>query len=220
LRARLFGAALNYSAAINLVNKAWDDQADLRREPFLSLDFPNEFKSEIKTQAGLYSVSPYLVMGLIKQESAYQIHAVSSAPAYGLMQMIAPTAKEVAGELKIPNLTMPDSLFDPNQNIHMGTYYFSKMLARYSGNVPMALAAYNAGPGHFDRWLKSRPSLKNLAQSRDPDADQELWFDELPWSETSFYVKAILRNYLLYRVLDQGSQKISFPVWASAPSQP
>jgi soluble lytic murein transglycosylase len=223
LRARLFAAALNYSAAISLVNKAWEEDSSLRREPFLSLDFPREFTDEIKTQASTYSLNPYLIMGLIKQESAYQIRAISSSPAYGLMQMIAPTAKEVASELKISHLLVPDDLFNPTQNIRMGSYYFSKMMARYKGNVPMALAAYNAGPGHFDKWLKSRSSLKDLAQSHSPDSDQELWFDELPWNETSFYVKAILRNYLLYRVLDQGRasgqgpQKIVFPVWLAAP---
>jgi soluble lytic murein transglycosylase len=59
-------------------------------------------------------------------------------------------------------INLPDDLFDPGRNITMGTHYVAKMLNQFKGHVPLALAAYNAGPTRVDRWLKSRQSLMGL----------------------------------------------------------
>ena len=67
----------------------------------------------------------------------------------------------------------------------------------------------------MDRWLRSRPSLKTLPTLRSSQPDDELWFDEIPYWETSYYVKAILRNILLYRMFDKSEIQVPDPVWAS-----
>lgn len=216
----VYAAAYGYGSAVRLANEAWDEDPTLRKEPMFAVAFPNEFQTDIQAQATSRKVDPKLVSALIKQESAYQVKAVSSSSAYGLMQMIGPTAKDVANDLKIKNLDIPNDMFVPATNIKMGTYYLSQLIQKYNGHVPLALASYNAGPARIDRFVRARPSLEKLSQSRSSDPDEELWIDELPWSETSFYVKAILRNYVLYQLFDSGKIQVSFPVWNEGAVKP
>lgn len=215
LRARLLAAAMNYGPAIKFISDAWEEDPGLRQEAFFGIVFPKEFQAAIDENAKFRALSPYLVRGLIKQESAFQIKAISTSNAYGLMQMIPPTAKEIASDLKIEHLDLPQDMFNPIQNIRMGTYYLAKMLKQFNGHVPLALASYNAGPSRMERFVKLRPSLANLMAHPTSNPEDEIWFDELPWSETSFYVKAILRNYILYQSFDLGRVSISNPIWAA-----
>lgn len=215
VRALLWAAASQYGTASKLANEAWDEKSELRRSPFTRSVFPMDFQPLISTQASARKLDRYLVAGLIKQESAYNARAVSPANAFGLMQLVGPTAREAALDLRLGRVLVPDDLFQPQTNIKLGTYYLSRLVTKYQGTVPLALASYNAGQGRIDRWLKSRQSsLKSLVGSRSSAPEDELWIDELPYAETSYYVKAILRNILLYRVLDQGRVEVANPVWA------
>ncbi len=215
LRARLLAAALNYGPAIKLINEAWEEEPGLRQEVFFEVAYPKEFQAAIEENSKLRGLSPFLVRGLIKQESAFQIRAISSSNAYGLMQMIPPTAKEIASDLKIEHLELPKDMFNPVQNIRMGTYYLAKVMKQFNNHVPLALASYNAGPTRIDRFVKSRPSLSNLMTKPSSNPEDEMWFDELPWQETSFYVKAILRNFILYQSFDLGRVSVSNPIWTA-----
>jgi soluble lytic murein transglycosylase len=219
VRSLIWASAAGYVTASRLANAAWDENPEFRRPPFTDAAFPREFSDFVKAQAQTRKIDPDLVRGLIKQESSFNVKAVSTSNAMGLMQMIPPTAKEIAQELKLGTLNLPDDMYQPARNVQMGTYYLSRMIERYDGSVPLALAAYNAGPYRIDKWLAARPSLKNLRGLKSSKPDDELWIDELPYDETSFYVKAILRNLLLYKALDQGRVEIPEPVWSykSAP---
>lgn len=214
VRALLQAAAGNYVVSSKLANEAWDEKPEFRRSPFTDAVFPKEFAETIDAQAKKRGVDGSLVRGLIKQESSFNVKAVSVSNAYGLMQMIPPTAREIAQDLKLGTLKLPDDMFNPKRNIEMGTYYLSRMISRNAGHVPLALANYNAGPSRMDRWLRTRPSLKTLATSRSSAPDDEMWIDEIPYTETCFYVKAILRNVMLYRLLDQGRVLMPDPIWS------
>jgi soluble lytic murein transglycosylase len=216
IRASLWAAAGNYVNSAKLAAEAWDEKSELRANPFIRAVFPKEFSIYVYNQSKERSLEAALVFGLIKQESGFNARALSTSSAMGAMQIIAPTAKEIAIDLGIKDLLIPETVFDPGRNIQMGTHYLAKMLARYQGSVPLALAAYNAGPARIDRWLKSRPTLKNLVTQRTSQPLDELWIDEIPYGETSFYVKAILRNLLIYRALDQGRVQVPEPVWANS----
>lgn len=215
VRSLVWAAAGGYVTASRLANDGWDEKADLRRAPFTDAAFPRDFSDIITTQAAARNLDRDLVRSLIKQESSYNVKATSTSNAYGLMQMIPPTAREIAQDLKLGNLKLPEDMFVPERNIRMGTYYLSRMVAKYQGNIPLSLAAYNAGPGRMDKWLRTRPSLKNLASLKSSKPDDELWIDELPYSEPCFYVKSILRNLMLYRLLDKGRVEITEPIWAN-----
>jgi len=210
LFARLWASAMGYPTAIRLINQAWDENMPETFTPSIfRIAFPSEFKSSIRDQAKKYGLEAALVQSLIRQESSFESDAVSTSGAQGLMQLIPGTADEMKVELGLNKAKTPVSVTDPAINIQLGTRYLKKMMDKYSGNVTWALAAYNAGPDRFGKWAETR-KLENAPVS---DPMNEVWIDELPWSETSFYVKAILRNLLLYRLLDRGRVLVANPIW-------
>jgi soluble lytic murein transglycosylase len=218
VRSLVWAAAGGYVTASRLANDAWDENSEFRRAPFTDAVFPHDFTEFVEANAKKRGLDRDLVRGLIKQESSYNPKAISTSNAYGLMQMIPPTAKEIAQDLHLGTLKLPDDMFVPKRNIEMGTYYLSRQVTHYGGSVPLALASYNAGPGRIDRWLRTRPSLAQLSSTKSSAPDDEIWFDEIPYNETCFYVKAILRNIMLYRLLDQGRASGPWtppdPIWS------
>jgi len=101
-----------------------------------------------------HSVPSDLVNGIIWAESRFQIHATSPKGACGLMQLMPRTGREVARAIGLSYHP-----YDPEFNIHAGTYYFSRMVDRFDGDVTIALAAYNIGPGRVDTWLRASQPL-------------------------------------------------------------
>jgi soluble lytic murein transglycosylase len=194
-----------YPPAIRLVNDAGDLDSELRSLDIVNLSLPRSYQKLIDEQAAKQKLSPYLVRSLIRQESAFGPKAISTSNAYGLMQLIGPTAQEVATELGLRGLSIPEDVFLPDNNIQMGTYYIAKMIKQFGGNVPLGLAAYNAGPYRMNIFVQARPVVMDQMQKFSSDPWDEMWFDELPWTETSFYVKAILRNTILYRLADKAA---------------
>ncbi|MCB0341893.1 MAG: transglycosylase SLT domain-containing protein [Bdellovibrionales bacterium] len=214
LRARLFAASMDYFTAIQWTQKSWEDNPGLRVKRFLPLVFPKEFSNLVETQSEKYEVEPLLVYGLIKQESSFRTNAISPARAMGLMQLMPGTARDVARYNRTGSVQLPDDMFDPEKNVYFGTSYLKRMIRAFDGHVPLALAAYNVGIGNMRRFLRGRDELSELGKKQTSHYLHEVWVDELPWEETSFYVKAIMRNLLVYRMLEQNSVGLADPLWA------
>lgn len=140
-----------------------------------------------------------LTLAVIRQESAFQQDAVSSAGALGLMQLMPGTAKGVAKKVGLPyakgRLTS-----DPDYNISLGRAYLGDMIDRFGGSYVLAIASYNAGPGRVAEWLvKNRdPRRKNV--------DTIDWIESIPFSETRNYVQRVIENLQVYRQLLGGTQ--------------
>ncbi|WP_017245912.1 transglycosylase SLT domain-containing protein [Stutzerimonas stutzeri] len=128
-----------------------------------------------------------LVDSVIKHESSGNIAAVSPKGARGLMQLMPGTARDMAAELGLPfdeaRLTS-----DAEYNKRLGSAYLSKMLERYDGHQALALAAYNAGPGKVDEWLK------NHGDPRRGEIDAASWIQKIPFQETRDYTRNILKD--------------------------
>lgn len=133
-----------------------------------------------------------LVHALVRQESRYDTEAVSSAGARGLMQLMPATAKEVAGKAGLAHDTKWLTS-KPAHNVELGTRYLRQLLNRYNGNYAMALAAYNAGPGRVDRWIRE------IGDPRSPDVDLINWIEMIPIYETRNYVQRVLESVYVYR---------------------
>ena len=174
-----------YMLAIRLLNSALDADPRLRREEFIKIGYPKIFESLYLDQTKRYGIDPVLLRSLTRQESAFNLRAVSTSNAMGLMQMIPPTAQEIAKKLGL-KISLPDDMFRPEINIPMGSFYVSQMLDQFKGNIPFALAAYNAGPYRLKNWIEGRDDIKSLPEKGSNLPEDELWFDELPWTETSF----------------------------------
>lgn len=211
--ARALAKAGQYPAAITLMSRALDKDETLRLPRYLEPIYPRAYSRYIEPESKEKGLDPVLVRSLIRQESAFGLRALSTSSAMGLMQMIPPTAREVAAEMKLA-VVIPDDMYKPEVNVPMGTHYLAKVLGDFGGNVPLALASYNAGPHKVKRWIAERPALDALKGREMTSWEDEIWYDELPWSETSFYVKAILRNILLDRLIDQGRVVVTPSFWA------
>jgi soluble lytic murein transglycosylase len=215
IRAKLWASTLRYDLAVMNVNKAMDENPELRQTSILKIVFPHEYGPWIARESKALNLGEDWIRALIRQESTFRPDARSSSNAMGVMQLLPATAQELVKDFKIKDFTVPDSLYDPDMNIKLGSNYLSRMIKNFKGNIPLALAAYNAGPTRLRRWLAARRDAGvDTANSSSPEV--ELWIDELPWDETSFYVKAILRNWLIYRLLDGSKVALSEPIWLDA----
>ena len=137
-----------------------------------------------------------LVLAVVRQESAFQVDAVSRAGARGLMQLMPKTASDTARALSI-NFA-PERLWDPEYNLKLGQAYLRDMIADFGGSYVLALAAYNAGPKRARDWLKAHG---------DPRADVDTavdWIEMIPFEETRNYVQRVLENLQVYRLKGNG----------------
>jgi soluble lytic murein transglycosylase len=158
----------------------------------LSLAYPEDYMSLIESAETAEGVSPLVMLALIRQESFFDPLAGSGAGALGLTQVMPPTAKEIAGELKLTGFA-DEELFRPAVSIIFGAHYLSNQLSSFDGNLYYALAAYNAGPGSAARW-----------QSAAGD-DVDLFLEEIDAGQANLYVRRVMENLAVYRYLYGGS---------------
>lgn len=196
----LLSRSHNFLSAIKLLHYLWKEDKNFHRKALLKLLFPHFFESLVTEYALKNKLEPNLIFSLIRQESAFKVDAHSVANAYGLMQMIISTANEVKKLLGLSKKRISrHELFKPKLNIRFGSRHLRQLVKAWKGHVPLALASYNVGYGNLSRWIRARGEA--FVIGKNTHFLEELWFDELPWMETSFYVKAILRNQILYKGL-------------------
>jgi soluble lytic murein transglycosylase len=132
-----------------------------------------------------------LAHAIMRQESQFDRAAVSHAGARGLMQLMPGTARETSG--KIAMAYRPDALtVDTDYNIALGATYIERMLDYYDGSYPLAIAAYNGGPGNVNKWLRA------YGDPRTGSIDIMDWIEKIPLSETRDYVYRVLENAVMY----------------------
>ena len=147
--------------------------------------YPMEYEALIRRRAGENGLDPAYPAAVILAESSYRPEAVSSANAQGLMQLLPDTAAWVAG--KFDEEYVEGCLFDPETNVKYGCWYLGWLVRRFDGNLACATAAYHAGQGQVDKWLKNpeySPDGVTLAM--------------IPSQATDTYVKRVLKYYEKY----------------------
>lgn len=214
VRAKYWAATLRYDVAMQIMNRVFEEDTSMLNLPTLKIIFPDEYLPWISREAKNTGVGPEWILSLIRQESSFRPDVKSPANAVGVMQLLPSTALELAREFKLKDYGA-ESLLNPDVNIKLGSVYLSRLIRSFGGNLPLALAAYNAGPGRMRRWLGARKDVSPI-EAKTSSPEVEVWMDELPWDETSFYVKAILRNWMIYRLLDGSKVNLSDPIWVDA----
>ncbi|HZR32707.1 MAG TPA: transglycosylase SLT domain-containing protein [Terriglobales bacterium] len=163
------------------------DTAALPRAYWTAL-FPRPYWTELKKQSARNRLDPFLVAALIRQESAFNPGAISSANALGLMQLLPVTGRAMARQLHVRHFSN-SLLVVPNVNMQLGTRYFRQLIDQF-GSVEYALAAYNAGQDRVKDWT-TNGNFQDVPE----------FVESIPFTETREYVQAIMRNATVYRKL-------------------
>ena len=161
-------------------------------EQFWRLMFPLPFRGEVELQAQARSIDPFLVAGLIRQESEFNPNVVSYANAYGLTQIMPATGRELSRRLGMKGYNT-NWLFHPDINIQLGAYYLRSLLNSLNNHWESTLASYNAGKSRADKWMA-------WERYREPAE----FIETIPFTQTREYVQSVMRNANMYRWLYEG----------------
>lgn len=150
--------------------------------PLSYLDYINKYSKE-------YKIDPFLISAIINVESKYKEKALSYKEAKGLMQIGPGTGKWASEELNIENYNR-DTLYDPEINIQIGSWYLDRLRDEFNNNTDLVLAAYNGGSGNVQKWLNDKKYSHDGKK-----------LDKIPFKETEDYVEKVKSNYKIYRII-------------------
>ncbi len=153
--------------------------------------FPMPHEQAVVQRSREINLDPAYVYGLIRQESRFVTDARSGVGASGLMQVMPATARWTAKKIGLTGFT-PDQINDRDTNIAIGTGYLKLVLDDFAGSMPLAAAAYNAGPGRPRAWRNG------------PMLEAAIWAENVPFAETRDYVKKVLSNTTNYAAILSG----------------
>ncbi len=195
-RARLLYSLGDFHGAFKIAATFYrDDTRDgytpRYRETFEML-YPLAHRELVEAAESEWGLSPLLLLSVIRQESAFNDRARSWVSARGLMQIIPPTAEQIARALEFEDFH-PGLLNDPSINVRFGAWYLRALLDTYRGHPLLALGGYNAGPVAMTRWVEARSGLHT-----------DEFIEEIPYTETCGYVKRIVSNLSHYHALYGG----------------
>lgn len=156
-------------------------------------------------------LAPAISLGIMRQESSFNPTVVSGAGAMGLMQLMPATARRTGAKYGLPY----GDLFNPDQNMALGASYLSQEIDNFGDCLPLAIAAYNAGPTNVANWL---------GENGDPElgtqpggANMIDWIEEIPFNETRNYVQRVSENITIYSALLTGSADSPVAKWLNQP---
>jgi soluble lytic murein transglycosylase len=172
--------------------------------------YPLPWRKELEEFSGAQGIDPFLMAGLIRQESEFDPRVVSYANAHGLSQIMPPTGRELARRLGIPRYSNA-LLFNPTINIRMGTFHLKNMFNYFGEQWEETIASYNAGMGRVSGWLKLRTQ---------PFREPAEWVETIPLDQTRGYVQSVLRNADFYRRLYVDAPNDFTPVSYRPPEPP
>ncbi len=213
--ARIYRARNDNVQALNILKRSYPDYSQMKPEEMRpdewDIFYPLAYWDIIAQESRARSLDPYQVAGLIRQESVFNPRAVSSARAYGLMQVVVPTGIMTAKKVGVDRAITMESLFEPRLNIQLGTAFLRDQIDKY-GRIEYVAAAY----GRVVQWRATLP------------LELDEWAEAVPFRETRLYIQGVVRNTLQYRRLydlngqfraEVGARAV-YPSPKSTPSQP
>ena len=178
--------------ALNTLRKSFPDYSQMKPEEMTRAEwdifYPLAYWDIIVQESRVRNLNPFQVAGLIRQETIFTTRARSHANAYGLMQLLVPTARLTAQKYGVSRTITVEALYEPRLNIQLGTSYLRDQIDKF-GRIEYVAAAYNAGPYRVPQWVASLPS----------EIDE--WAEAVPFRETRGYIQGVVRNRLQYERL-------------------
>ena len=156
---------------------------DYRATGFPTVSVPSGYESEWT-----------MIHAIARQESNFDRMAISGAGARGLMQLMPGTAREQAAKMGLA-YNAGALTTDTGYNIQLGSNYFQRIFNMF-GSYPLAIAAYNAGPGNVNKWLNAN------GDPRSGSVDMLDWIEAIPFTETRNYVQRVLENAVVYDLMN------------------
>ena len=179
-------------------HEVWDRCINTSERTKTEIDFAQRFpmphRDAVLKRSAEIGLDPAYVYGLIRQESRFVTDARSGVGASGLMQVMPPTARWTARKIGLVDFK-PHQISDRDTNIAIGTGYLKLVLDDFAGSMPLATAAYNAGPSRPRSWRGG---------SGAPTMEAAIWAENVPFNETRDYVKKVLSNTTNYAALITG----------------
>ena len=166
----------------------FDGQAREMPTDFWLLAYPRGYWDSVVLYSKKYSLDPYFVAAIIRQESQFHAEALSPAGARGVMQVMPQTGEWVARSAGVRGFDS-SQLYVPDTAIHLGAWYINFLMKRFKGDLLYVAAAYNAGPEAVASWLGQNSFGK----------ERDVFVESIPFSETRGYVKKVFRNYAEYK---------------------
>lgn len=183
------------ASALACERQVWDrciNASERTRELFdFEQRFPLPMRETVLRRSGDIGLDPAYVYGLIRQESRFIMDARSHVGAAGLMQVMPATARWTARKIGLNNFR-PEQITEQEVNVQIGTGYLKLVLDDFGGSMPLAAAAYNAGPSRSRRWRNG------------PELEAAIWAENIPFAETRDYVKKVLSNTTNYAAILTG----------------
>lgn len=166
--------------------------ADVANRKGVALDLFNYPRDGIPQNARLASIDHAAIYAVARQESNFDVDAISRVGARGLMQLMPATARETASLLGV-SYSASRLTSDAAYNALLGSTYLSRQLDRFDGSLIMAAAAYNGGGGNVNKWVRA------YGNPNDSGVDPVVWIESIPFEETRKYVQRVLAGYMFYR---------------------
>ncbi len=202
LSAGTIGSPSAKAAALSLMGRHGDvlrllrtADSDLREfsdtmlpDSLLCFYFPAPYRTVSLEATDTLDLEADILQGIMREESYFDRLVVSRAGAMGVIQLMPGTAHDVARWYELPYLEV-EEFFDPSISIPYGALYIDRQHSRFNGEIPLFLAAYNAGPGNASRWIDMH--------GWNP-ADPELYIEQITYRETRMYVKKVQRSAWIY----------------------
>ena len=163
--------------------------------------YPLPYRDILEKYSKEHGLDPFITAGLIRQESEFDARVISHSNAYGLMQILPSTGRELGMRLGVQRVATSD-LFNPNVNVRLGTFYVKHLLDNFGNELERSLASYNAGMGRVKQWLTGAPQYREPAE----------WVETIPFTETRGYVQSVMRNADFYRRLYANAPYEATPV--------
>lgn len=193
--ARIYRSDDDNVHALNTLRRSFPDYSQMKPEEMTreqwDVFYPLAYWDIIDQESRARNLDPYQVAGLIRQETIFTTRARSGAAAYGLMQVLVPTARLTARKYGVSREITAEALYEPRLNIQLGTAYLRDQIDKF-GRIEYVAAAYNAGPLRAVQWKASLPF----------EIDE--WAEAVPFKETRGYIQGVVRNRLQYlRLYDE-----------------